>query len=67
MCRQLIIEFVPKEDTQVIRLLTTRKDIFPSYNKVGFEEAFKKYFTIKQSVSITGTERTLYLMSRKTS
>ena len=67
MCRQLIIEFVPKEDTQVIRLLTTRKDIFPSYNKVGFEEAFKKYFTIKQSVSIKGTERTLYLMSRKTS
>ena len=67
ICRQLIIEFVPKEDSQVKRLLTTRKDVFPNYTKEGFEKAFKQYFTIEQSILITGTERTLYLMSRKTS
>lgn len=32
ICKNLIIEFVPKEDSQVQRLLRTRKDIFDSYN-----------------------------------
>ena len=66
-CRQLIIEFVPKSDSQVKRLLATRKDVFPEYTKSGFELAFGKYFSIKESVSIAGTERTLYLMSRENS
>ena len=66
-CQQLIIEFVPKSDSQVKRLLATRKDVFPEYTKSGFETAFGQYFSIKESVSIAGTERTLYLMSRENS
>ncbi|NTV31104.1 class I SAM-dependent methyltransferase [candidate division WWE3 bacterium] len=62
---QLIIEFVPKEDTQVQRLLTTRKDIFNQYSQESFEESFGKFYTISQSVAIPGTVRTLYKMVRR--
>ncbi len=61
----LIIEFVPKQDSQVRRLLATREDIFPDYHKDGFELAFTKYFTIEKSVEIRDSVRTLYLLKRK--
>ena len=64
MCRHLIIEFVPKTDSQVKRLLATREDVFPNYTKAGFEQAFSQYFSIQNSIPIAGTERTLYLMAR---
>lgn len=65
MAKGLIIEFVPKTDSMVTRMLATREDIFPNYNQDGFETAFKKYFSIKKSKKITNTERTLYLMVRR--
>ncbi len=58
----LIIEFVPKGDLQVQRLLTTRADIFPDYNEQGFEKAFATCFTILDSTSIQDSQRRLYLM-----
>lgn len=58
----LIIEFVPKSDSQVKRLLATREDIFPNYTKEGFEEAFSYYFNIKRQDPVQDSERTLYLM-----
>lgn len=61
----LIIEFVPKEDSQVQVLLATRTDIFPDYTQQGFEEAFGQYFTLCEKVPIQGSERTLYLWERK--
>ncbi len=60
----LIIEFVPKEDSQVKRLLLTRKDIFRDYHLSGFEKAFKKRFRIVAKESIEKTDRHLYLMSK---
>jgi ribosomal protein L11 methylase PrmA len=60
--RWLIIEFVPKSDSQVKRLLSTRADIFPDYNEQGFEEAFSGCFTILQSDPIRDSQRRLYLM-----
>lgn len=63
----LIIEFVPKSDSQVVRLLETRDDIFPDYTEAGFELAFSEYFTISKKEIITGSERHLYLMRSKTS
>lgn len=65
MSKNLIIEFVPKEDSQVQILLATREDIFPNYNIQGFETAFSQYYNIKQKHKINGTERTLYLMELK--
>lgn len=60
-----IIEFVPKTDSQVKRLLSARKDIFTSYNQEGFESAFGNYFSIRSKEIISGTERVLYLMQSK--
>ena len=60
----LIIEFVPKTDSQVRRLLATREDIFPDYTQRAFETEFRKYFTVQSSMRIRDSERTLYLMQR---
>jgi hypothetical protein len=65
LSRWLIIEFVPKEDSQVQRLLATREDIFPDYNPAGFEAAFGQVYTIVRSEGIPGSRRTLYLLERK--
>jgi len=65
ICASLIIEFVPKSDSQVKRLLTTREDIFPDYNEDGFERAFKEYFSLVRSEKVKESERTLYLMKKK--
>ena len=61
----LIIEFVPKEDSQIQRMLVARKDIFDGYHQSGFEESFSNYFDIVRTEPIEGTLRTLYLMKRK--
>ena len=65
VCRYLIIEFVPKSDSQVERLLATREDVFPDYNQIGFEAAFLPFFETLQKISIEDSERTLYLMRVK--
>jgi hypothetical protein len=64
ICRWLIIEFVPKTDSQVQRLLATREDIFPNYTRQAFEQEFGRYFTIDDSIDIRESQRTLYLMRR---
>jgi ribosomal protein L11 methylase PrmA len=63
--RKLVIEFVPKADSQVRRLLASREDIFGNYDQAGFEAAFSQYFTIQRSEPVEGSERRLYLMSAK--
>lgn len=60
----LILEFVPKSDTQVQLLLATRDDIFPLYTEEGFEAAFTKRYRIIQKNRIKDSERTLYLMKK---
>jgi hypothetical protein len=67
LCRWLIIEFVPKHDPKVQKLLATRDDIFPDYVRQGFEAAFSYYFTIQRAENIRDSSRTLYLMEAKTS
>jgi hypothetical protein len=61
--RRLVIEFVPKSDSQVQRLLRDRPDIFPDYTREGFEEAFRRHFRIDRAAPIPESERTLYLMT----
>jgi len=60
ICKELIIEFVPKTDSQVQRLLATRDDIFPQYHESGFEQAFTEFFEIRDSASIPDSKRSLY-------
>jgi hypothetical protein len=65
VCRSLIIEFVPKSDSQVQKLLSSRKDIFGEYDQPNFEREFGAFFDIRHSEAITDTNRTLYLMTAK--
>jgi ribosomal protein L11 methylase PrmA len=60
--KHLIIEFVPKGDSQVQKLLASRKDIFPEYTQSDFEREFSRYFTIEQSVPVPESSRVIYLM-----
>jgi hypothetical protein len=62
--RWLVIEFVPKSDSQVQRLLVSREDIFPSYTEEGFEAAFGTQFSIREKCPIQGSQRTLYWMEK---
>jgi hypothetical protein len=61
----LIIEWIPKDDSQVQRLLATREDIFDNYSKECFEVSFKYYFEILESIKIKESSRVLYLMKLK--
>jgi hypothetical protein len=65
LCDSLIIEWVPKDDSQVQRLLATREDIFPSYTKEGFEAAFSAYFDIVKAHEVKESKRILYMLKVK--
>lgn len=60
--KRLVIEFVPKSDSQVQKLLASREDIFPNYTREGFESAFQQRFRISEAVNVRESERVLYLM-----
>lgn len=62
ICSFLIIEFVPKEDSQVQKLLVNRDDIFDKYTQETFELDFRQYFIIIHKDPIVDSLRTLYLM-----
>lgn len=64
LCDSLIIEFVPKSDSQVQKLLASREDIFPEYTREGFEKAFFRYFKVIDSKCVSDSSRIVYLMKK---
>lgn len=60
--RALVVEFVPKTDTQVQRMLTNRLDIFAGYDETEFVAAFGRHFSIVTKVKLEQSERSLYLL-----
>jgi hypothetical protein len=66
LCRGALVEMVPKDDSQVRRLLATREDIFPTYTFKGFEEAFGKHFSILSKQPIAHSTRVLYVLKSLT-
>jgi hypothetical protein len=60
----VIVEFVPKEDSQVQKLLATRKDIFEDYDRQHFELSMAEEFHIEAVEEIEGTRRLLYLLKK---
>ena len=65
LARSLVIEFVPKEDPMVRRLLATRQDVFPDYTLDGFRAAFEGLYEISDVAPVTGTSRVLLRLDRK--
>jgi len=63
--RWLVVEWVPREDSQTKRLLAHRPDVFPGYTQEGFEAAFAADWSVEKRQPIPGTERTLYLLRRR--
>jgi hypothetical protein len=61
----LIIEWIPKDDSQVQLLLSSRPDIFTDYHQDGFESTFSRYFKIYDRTPIIGSGRVLYLMEKR--
>lgn len=66
LSRYCIIEFVPKSDSQVQRLLASRNDTFHSYTQYHFEKDFSDYFQVQRIDHIMDSERTLYLFRTRT-
>jgi len=64
-CTSLIIEFIPKTDSQVQQLLASREDIFDDYDRENFENEFKKKFNIVGSSKLENSERILYFMQKR--
>lgn len=61
----LIIEFVPKNDSQVMGMLSLREDIYPNYNLDEFERVFSIHYDLVKKTPIPGTQRALYKWSAR--
>jgi len=59
-----IVEFVPKDDPMVRRLLGSRRDVFADYTEDGFERAFGTHFRIVARMPIVDSTRIVYRMER---
>ena len=62
VCRRLVIEWVPKEDPMVRRLLASREDVFDNYTQESFERAFAAVFTVERRDEVRGSARVLYVL-----
>jgi hypothetical protein len=60
-----VVEFVPKEDPMVRRLLATREDVFPQYTLDGFRAAATERFEIVREQQIEDSPRVLFLLRRR--
>jgi ribosomal protein L11 methylase PrmA len=65
VCRFVLVEFVPKSDSQVQRMLSHREDIFQEYDLEGWRKAFTPYFNCLADWQIAGSERTLFVLEKR--
>ncbi|MEQ1574266.1 MAG: SAM-dependent methyltransferase [Vicinamibacterales bacterium] len=63
--KRAIVEFVPKDDPMVQRMLSARADVFPQYNEAAFEQAFAEHFQIDDRTVLAPSNRILYLMTAR--
>jgi SAM-dependent methyltransferase len=62
----LIVEFVPREDSQVQRMLETREDIFGDYTRESFEKALGQRFEAIEHAPVADSQRVLYRARART-
>ena len=65
IARTAIIEFVPKDDPALRRLLRWRQDIYTNYSQPSFESALREHFQIIEQRLLPGSGRILYSIARK--
>jgi hypothetical protein len=61
----VIVEWVPRDDPQTLRLLQTRPDAFPEYTEERFVAACQAHFAVEERVAIPGGNRVLFLLSAR--
>jgi hypothetical protein len=60
-----VVEFVPKSDPMVQRLLATRKDVYPDYAAEHFEGELEGHFRIMERKTLPDSGRILYALTRR--
>ncbi len=65
LSQYVIIEFVPKSDSQVQKLLESREDVFDLYHEEEFVRAFSLFFIIIERTQIEDSQRSIFLMQKK--
>lgn len=65
LCKRLIIEFVPAEDSQVAFLPKPNAEIANDYSHNNFEQEFLKYFDLEKRATVKGSKREIYLLRSK--
>jgi ribosomal protein L11 methylase PrmA len=60
----LVIEWVPKEDPMVQRLLAAREDVFADYHEAGFRAAFGARFAFVDEIPVADSSRRIFLFRR---
>lgn len=60
----LIIEFVPKSDPMVKKLLSRKEDVYESYTKENFEKQFCGHFKLIEHIAIADSERSMYFFKK---
>ena len=62
-----VVEFVPKSDPALQRMLGVRKDVFDQYSQAEFESALTQRATIEKTEVVSASGRTLYIFGRSPS
>lgn len=60
--RSLIVEWVPKSDSQVQRMMVARRDVFADYTEEGFRNAIPNHLAVADRAPIPDSGRVLYLL-----
>jgi SAM-dependent methyltransferase len=63
----VIVEWVPREDPMVKRMLASREDVFDDYSEDGFRRAAEARFEVVDREPIEGSGRVLYSLRRRES
>jgi len=58
--RELVIEFISKDDVMVQRLLLNKDDTYTDYHREAFEQYLQRWFKIESRAELPGGTRTLY-------
>jgi hypothetical protein len=62
-----VVEFVPKGDPTVQRMLSLREDIFDQYSQAEFESELAKRAAIEKKEVVSSSGRTLYIYAKSSS
>ena len=61
----VIVEFVPKSDPMVKKLLANREDVYPWYTLSAFESEASKHFLLVDRHELPTGKRVLYCLKQR--